>query len=353
MKLYHKVKEELLEAWVQAEHPLLLHYTGTMFGIGCDARDIIALERINRLKKRPAGTGYIVLLDSAGTLESYQVSMPVAFRGLIEQYSPGALSVILPCMMPELAHLQVDGKVAFRIPEEEDLRSLLSALKLPLISTSINISGEKPEIDFRKIITEYKEWFDLALVPDDELIAEGEPSTVVTLVHKKLVCLREGKLPFSQLEEDYYQPQVNFICTGNICRSPLAEYYFRQQAEKRGLHWRAVSSGLLDSDIPISENSLILLQQDGIDASAHHSTNISQEIINRSRLVLTMTRQHRNTLMTTGWDRGNIFSLGEYVGYKEDIKDPYNQPLESYITAYKQIKLYIDRLIDKLLEIYK
>ncbi|MCF7919175.1 MAG: Sua5/YciO/YrdC/YwlC family protein [Candidatus Cloacimonetes bacterium] len=353
MKLYHKVKDELLSAWRQAEHPLLLHYTGSMFGIGCDARDISALERINQLKRRPPGTGYIVLLDSVIALDKYSVMLPAAMKGLLEQYSPGSLTVVLPCAAPELAHLQVAGKVAFRIPDEEDLLQLLFELKLPLISTSINMAGETPEIDFRNIMTTYNSWFDLALVPDDELIAEGEPSTVITLQDDKLVCLREGKLPFAQLEEDYYEPEVNFMCTGNICRSPLAEYYFRQQAERKGLKWRVISSGVLDTGVAISENSLLLLQREGIDASAHHSLRISQEIIKRNRLVLTMTRQHRNTLINAGWDKGNVFTLGEFVGHNEDISDPYRQSLEVYEQAYTQIKFYVDLLIDKLLEKYK
>jgi protein-tyrosine-phosphatase len=224
---------------------------------------------------------------------------------------------------------------------------------MPLISTSINIAGKKPEIDFRTIMNNYKECFDLALVPDDELIAEGEPSTVVTMVDGELICLREGKLGFGQLEEDFNKPQINFVCTANICRSPLAEYYFRQQAEKRGLDWHAISTGMLESGVEISENSRILLERDGIDASAHRSATINQEIVKRSRIVLTMTRQHRNTLINAGWDKGNIFTLGEYAGHNDDVKDPYKQELDVYEMTYRQIRFYIDLVIDKLKDEYK
>lgn len=350
MKLFHKVKPEMIEMWHKAEHPMLLHYTGSMFGIGCDARDTIAVQNLNQLKNRDSENSYIVLIDSVETLEAFHVQISSRFKGLIGQYSPGNITIVLPCDHPQFAHLKREGKVAFRIPEDADLRNFLRKAQLPLISTSINLRGEEPEIDFRNIITEYNSWFDLALVPEDELIAEGIPSTILTLESEKLVCLRKGSVPFEHLEKDYYQPLVNFVCTGNICRSPLAEYYFRQQAEARGLSWRVTSSGLLESGISISENSLILLENDGIDGSAHRSKQVSKEMIKRSRLVLTMTSKHKVALQNAGWDTGNIFTLGEYVGHVQDIKDPYQQSIEVYENAYTQIKFYVDLLIDKLRE---
>jgi L-threonylcarbamoyladenylate synthase len=104
MKLYHKVKDDLLVDWKVARRPLLMHYTGSMFGIGCDARDAEAIERINMLKNREKGTGYIVLIDSVKALKKYDVSLPAALKGLLGQYSPGSLTVVLPCEAEELKH---------------------------------------------------------------------------------------------------------------------------------------------------------------------------------------------------------------------------------------------------------
>ena len=348
MKLFHEMSPEVAGAWQKAYNPILLHYTGSMFGMGCDARDKAAIAKINDLKKRPQESGYIVLVTDFNKLLEYNAEMNSRLAGLMKQYSPGALTVVLPCSHPDLQHLLVKNKIAFRIPEAPLLREFLSQMKLPLISTSINIAGENSQINYMNILTYFKSWFDLAILPEDELIAEGEPSTVITLENDKLICLRQGKLDFYELEEDFYHPLITFVCTGNICRSPLAEYYFRQQVEKYGLGWRSASAGFLENGITISENSRIVLKQNGIESSGHKSEKLNHEIIRRSRLVLTMTRNHKQSLINTGWKSDHVFTLAEYAGKSGDIEDPYQGPLEEYQATYKQIKYYIDLLINKL-----
>jgi tRNA threonylcarbamoyl adenosine modification protein (Sua5/YciO/YrdC/YwlC family) len=348
MKLYYEITNSLIADWKEMKDVLLLHYTGSMFGLGCDARNTEAIDRINHLKNRPLNNGYIVLLPDHTRFTKYNISMNAKLAGLIRQYSPGSLTIVLPCEHPKLSHLQIAGKIAFRIPQCRLIREFLSQIDIPLISTSINKAGSPPEIDFSRIITVYKDWFDLALVPENELIAEGEPSTIITLEDDRLQCLRQGELDFEQLEEDYFQPLITFVCTGNICRSPLAEYYLRQQLEKHNLNYRTASAGFLDSGIPISNNSRLLLESDGIDSQAHSSVQLNQEIINRSRLILTMTQNHKNNLINSGWKSDHVFTLAEYTGQKHDVKDPYKQALEVYNHSYQQIKYYIDILIEKL-----
>jgi len=348
MKLFHKISSDVVEAWQKADNPILFHYTGSMFGMGCDARDQAAIAKINALKKRPPDSGYIVLIADYHKLSEYNSEVDSRFAGLIRQYSPGALTVVLPCSHPDLQHLLVENKIAFRIPQAPLLREFLSQMNLPLISTSINIAGENPQINYMNILTYFKSWFELAILPEDELIAEGDPSTVITLEKDKLICLRQGQLDFYELEEDFYHPLITFVCTGNICRSPLAEYYFRQQVEKYGLGWRSASAGFLENGIPISENSRIVLQQNGIESAIHRSEKLNLEIVRRSRLMLTMTRNHKQNLINAGWKSDHVFTLAEYVGKSGDIEDPYQEPLEEYQATYKQIKYYIDLLINKL-----
>ena len=348
MKLFHEMSPEVAETWKKTDNPILLHYTGSMFGMGCDARDQTAITKINDLKKRPPESGYIVLVADYHKLTEFNAEMNSRLAGLVKQYSPGALTIVLPCSHPDLQHLLFKDKIAFRIPQAPLIREFLKSLDIPLISTSINIAGENPQINYMNILTDFKSWFELAIIPEDELIAEGEPSTVITLENDKLVCLRDGQLDFKELEEDFYHPLISFVCTGNICRSPLAEYYFRQQVTKQGLGWRSASAGFLGNGIPISENSRIVLERDGIDSADHRSEKLNYEIIRRSRLVITMTRNHKQSLINTGWKSDHVFTLAEFAGKSGDIEDPYQESLEVYQATYKQIKYYIDLLINKL-----
>lgn len=344
------MSKQVAEAWQQAENPILLHYTGSMFGMGCDARNQAAISRLNTLKQRPQSSGYIVLAADYRQLVEYQVQMTPKFAGLIRQYSPGSLTAVLPCTHPQLQHLLLNNKIAFRIPAAPLIRQFLKATGSPLISTSINVAGARPQTDYRYILAGYKTWFDLALLPENELVAPGEPSTVVTTEDDKLICLREGLLDFSELKEDFEHPLITFVCTGNICRSPLAEYYFRQQVELHGLPYRTASAGFMASDIKISENSRLVLQQDGINANAHLSETLNHEIVRRSRLVLTMTQYHKNSLINTGWRSDHVYTLAEYIGKNIDVEDPYQEPLEMYQQTYQQIKYFIDLLIAKLVQ---
>ncbi|MDP8221673.1 MAG: Sua5/YciO/YrdC/YwlC family protein, partial [Candidatus Stygibacter frigidus] len=129
MKLFHEMSPEIAGVWQKADSPILLHYTGSMFGMGCDARDQAAITKINELKKRSPERGYIVLIADYRKLLEYNPEMNPRLSGLVKQYSPGALTVVMPCSHGDLQHLLVKDKIAFRIPDAPLLRDFLSQME--------------------------------------------------------------------------------------------------------------------------------------------------------------------------------------------------------------------------------
>ncbi|MDY0152568.1 MAG: Sua5/YciO/YrdC/YwlC family protein, partial [Candidatus Cloacimonas sp.] len=141
----------------------ILHWTGSMWGIGCRLSSITAIERIRKLKQRPEKQGLIALIPDLSVLDSALI--PPAMKHLLNQYWPGNITMVFPYNDPQFKEIAVDGKVAFRVPSDPTLRAFLANLGEPMLSTSINVSGLPAEEDFERIERNFASWFDFALLP--------------------------------------------------------------------------------------------------------------------------------------------------------------------------------------------
>ncbi|MCF0234875.1 MAG: transcription termination factor Rho, partial [Thermoguttaceae bacterium] len=110
--------------------------------------------------------------------------------------------------------------VGFRAPQNDFLQRVLTELNEPIALTSANLSGEKPATNAQEAKVGLGDRPDL--IVDDGPAAFGAPSTVVKVAGAKLEILREGAIPSEKIHE-LCARAVIFVCTGNICRSPMAE----------------------------------------------------------------------------------------------------------------------------------
>lgn len=339
----------------------ILHHTGGMFGIGCRVSSKVAIERILKLKNREARQGLIVLLPRLEWFQEMGIHIPDRIFPLLQQYWPGNLTVIFKCHAPGLEHLSVGGKVAFRVPEDEMLRGFIEMLGELLVSTSVNISNLPPENDLNRLKGIYGSWFDYALLPPDkELQYDPQPSTIVEYVSSheegnqsgfdELKCLREGSIPFYGVKDSFEMPTILFVCTANICRSPMAEKLFNHYVLADDLHFAGDSCGLLPGGHAISAGSLQLLLEKGItDAQDHVSKQFTPQILSRSRLILTMEERQRDFLRENEPGMAKkIFTLNEYLGEEGDITDPFGAGVDTYRRIFEIIDDRIKRLILKL-----
>jgi protein-tyrosine-phosphatase len=141
-----------------------------------------------------------------------------------------------------------------------------------------------------------------------------------------------------------------FVCTGNICRSVMAEQLFKKLSRERGLGWDARSCGLAaDPAMPVPPGVRRALAESGIKSVDHVSRKVSRELLEWCDLALTMTGDHRKTLSRIFPETaGKVATLRDWAGLPDpDIADPFGEPDETYAACRDRILEALEALMRK------
>jgi len=143
---------------------------------------------------------------------------------------------------------------------------------------------------------------------------------------------------------------VLFVCTGNICRSPLAEALLERALRDRGMEDVAVTSagtGAWDG-APASEGAYLVGLERGLDLSGHRARLLSRELVEQADLILTMARHHRARVDELGGE-GRVFVLGEYAGKGSDeVSDPFGGDLGVYRDTCQELEALAAAVAERL-----
>jgi protein-tyrosine phosphatase len=137
------------------------------------------------------------------------------------------------------------------------------------------------------------------------------------------------------------------VCTGNVCRSPMAMALLRGAAARRGDAERYAFSSAgtwgLD-DEPASQFAQLEIADRGLSLADHRARTVSREIVDGADLILVMTRSHRDALAAEFPDvLPRLHLLSELGGVEYDINDPYRQPREVYRTCARELEELVER----------
>lgn len=176
------LKEEINKALeVLKNGGVILYPTDTIWGLGCDATNVEAVEKLLKIKNRPAEKSLIVLLDVDSKIQSYINEVPEVAYDLIE-YAENPLTIVFPGaknLAPNV--INSDGSVGIRIVKHDFCTPLLQRFRKPIVSTSANLSGQPSPKFFDDIDPEILDLVDLVVDFEQENRSIKKPSTIMKL----------------------------------------------------------------------------------------------------------------------------------------------------------------------------
>ncbi len=148
---------------------------------------------------------------------------------------------------------------------------------------------------------------------------------------------------------------ILMVCTGNICRSPMAAGLLRQRLANEGLdaRYKVSSAGTWAlENRPASEHAVEVMAARGVDISDHRARNLTAAAVAEADLILVMSREHEQIIANT-WPqyRWKVHRLGEMAGKRRDVDDPYGRPIEEYRACADVIDAYLARGLERILEL--
>ena len=146
--------------------------------------------------------------------------------------------------------------------------------------------------------------------------------------------------------------RILFVCTGNICRSPLAAALLQRALTERGAAEIEVSSagtGAWDG-APVSEGAYLVGLERELDLSAHRARLLTRDLVERSDVILTMARHHRARVDELGGG-GRVFVFGEYAGRSGDsaeVSDPFGGDLNIYRETCVELAELVTAAVERI-----
>lgn len=161
---------------------IIVYPTDTIWGIGCDATNSDAVDKLYRLKKREGDKTFILLLDDAKKLDRYVEGVSDCAYDLMKNWNK-PLTIIYPNAKPSIDEklIREDGTVAIRITNDEFSKRLIKELDRPIVSTSANFAGTETPLYFKMIDEELLEKCDYVVDLYHDKVNELKASTIIRI----------------------------------------------------------------------------------------------------------------------------------------------------------------------------
>ncbi|MBN2620658.1 threonylcarbamoyl-AMP synthase [candidate division WOR-3 bacterium] len=305
--------------------------TDTVYGFAVDGADHDAVDALARLKGRD--TKPFVFFIRKNHICKYAT---ITHTRIIERFMPGPLTAILK-KRTSVELPRSTESIGIRIPDTPFIGKLLDAYEQPLAVTSANRAGEQPHTSPYDIAEQFKE---VTLVLNNGTLI-SEPSTVLDLTHTPPTIERKGVVAIMSIEGIYgdlvrINPEIRFnvlfVCTGNSCRSPMAEAILRTLVDPAFCEIR--SAGTLHTfGMSASEHANAVTREYGGTLTAHRSQPVTPALIMWADAIFCMSQKHLEhvrQLVPAAQSKVSLLKAYAGKGRNGEIADPVGQGLDAY-----------------------